>query len=411
MIRKRHLALLLSIILFTLSCGRDKSSDAAPKLLQNLKVLGDNQVKWAINAIPGNGVFLITFVDTQDQYQFKLLDNNGKELWTKNFGYKFQVSPRTQTGIAKPDTTIHVVYLQNESFAIFRGNRLKIINLAGEVVLSKNNFLKKLSQFKSAKILLKDNGNFLVMGELEASGNRAFISEHSPTGNQIHINSFTVNVNGINTFSDALALDSGQYLLAGSFQSNTDGLSSAFFSALLKDNGQLKILKQNPTACQSCIGRQLLTSGADEYIFLMSPTNNNSADRESTIYRLNSQGNIKDQALINFTEYNVAASQSLLKKQDGTFIGLIKTNDDRLNYTINSAGNIVQKPSTYTEPVYSYQYQLNPVNMSLNKSFFTTSYSNYISIACTLSNGEILFFGAVESLGEGIQLALIKPSN
>ena len=104
-----YLFLLLSIFVGLSSCEKD-IPETNP-LAHEMKLLSDNNVKWARNAVAGEGVVLLTYIDNNDNYQFKLIDNAGSEIWTKDFGYKFQITPASGMTSAAPDTVINILYV------------------------------------------------------------------------------------------------------------------------------------------------------------------------------------------------------------------------------------------------------------------------------------------------------------
>jgi hypothetical protein len=371
------------------------------------KVFPSENVKWALDAIPGEGVALLTFIDNEDNYQFKLIDNSGNEIWTKDFGYTYRVSPRTQIKAAAPDTLIHIIYDIDNTFAIFRGSSLKKINHKGNVVFSDPSFLNGMEKVNVDRIVLGNTDNYLVLGDLSISGNRAFASEYNRQGQQVYIKTYSVNLSGLNTFTDAQALEDGNHLLAGTFESKTAGLSSSFFLANLAPNGDLTLIKNNEMRCTACVGRQLYKTKEGEYVYLISAIVEDALDSRSLVYHVNQAGDISHLDSLDLTSFNLASRSSLVQKGDGSFAGIIKSKNHIR--TLESLGSLSSptKPNTYTGPVYSYYFSLNEIGIVKNKVFFTTSYSNYFNSIIKLSNNRILIFGALQSFGEDNKLSII----
>ena len=72
---------------------------STPLSPQDVKVFHDLDVKWAMDAVAGDGVVLLTYIDQYNKYQFKLVDNAGNDIWTKDFGYKLNVAEKlTEVG-------------------------------------------------------------------------------------------------------------------------------------------------------------------------------------------------------------------------------------------------------------------------------------------------------------------------
>jgi len=375
-------------------------------LAHEMKLLSDNNVKWARNAVAGEGVVLLTYIDNNDNYQFKLIDNAGSEIWTKDFGYKFQITPASGMTSAAPDTVINILYDIDNTFAIFRGSTLKKINHLGEVVFSDAFFLDGMGIARVAKVMLGNQDSYLVLGELLISGSRAFVSEYSREGHQNFLKTYAVNVNGVNSFTDAQILDNGKHLLTGTFESKTEGLSSSFLITELSPDGDIGTIIQNDIECVSCIGRQLHRTVNKKYIYLISAIDENSSNARSRVYHFTDSGSILNVDSLDLSVSNLASSQSLIQNTDGSFSGLIKTRNDIPDYLVIT-GSVPLRPETYTVPVYSYYYTLNEKGVVQNKAYFNSLYSNYFSTIARLSDNRVLIYGAVQSFGEEIKLAII----
>jgi hypothetical protein len=398
----------LILMLFIVSVSCEKQPFTEDQLsAAGIKILHSENVKWARDAIPGEGVVLLTYVDNDDKYQFKLIDNAGNEIWTKHFGYKYQISPRTVQALTGPDTIIQIIYDVDNTFTVFRGNSMKKIDHAGNVVFSDNSFLTGMEKASVAKIMLGNADNYLVLGELSISGKRAFVSEFNRQGQQEFIKIYTVNVSGVNFFTDAQALKDGNYLLAGTFESNTEGLSSSFFLANLAPNGDLTIVGNNDITCASCVGRQLYKTAEDNYIYLISALDQDAQELRSSLYHFNQAGEILNVDYADLAPFNLASQRSLLQNEDGSFTGIIKTKDDIQTTLSNSTASDPLRPNTYTVPVYSYYFSLNKFGAVQDKAFFSTSYSNYFNSIIRLSNGRVLIYGALQSFGEEMKLSIV----
>jgi hypothetical protein len=410
MIRAAQILLFVTaFIALNTSCEKEVLL-SAPLSPQDVKIFPDLDVKWAMDAVAGDGVVLLTYVDQNNTYQFKLVDNAGNAIWTKDFGYKHEVAPQSGRDLATSDTVINILYDIDHTFSIFRGGSLKRVNHQGEVVLSDPNFLNGLESFNTVKVILGHNNNYLALGELDLSGNRAFASEYSRLGQQRFLTVHTINVNGTNTFSDAQLLDNGTYFLSGSFNTKSQSISSSFFTAILNSNGTLEEVNNHFVEGMSSLGRQLYKTNENNYIYLLSAIDENGEDTRSRVYHLNPSGDVIDVDFLDLAAFNYCNSKSLLQNPDGSFLGLMKTNNEIPDF-IGITGNISQIPNTYTIPNYTYFFTLNDIGAVQNKSYFDRSYSNYFNVIIRLSNGKNLIYGALQSLGEEVKLAyLIKES-
>jgi hypothetical protein len=287
---------------------------------------------------------------------------------------------------------------------------LKKINHEGEVVYSAPSFLNGLESANTAKVMLGNDNNYLVLGDLELSGNRAFASEYTRLGQQRFITFHAINVNGTNTFTDAQLIDNGNYLLSGSFNSSSESISSSFFTSVLDPNGSLGVVNNHFVEGISSLGRQLFGTKENTYIYLLSAIDENAEDTRSRVYHLDSQGDILGVDFLDLAVFNYGTSKSLLQNPDGSFIGLMKTNNE-IPSLIGQTGLASERPNTYTTPNYSYFFTLNGIGLVQSKSYFHRNYSNYFNVIIRLSNGQNLIYGAVQSFGEDVKLAfLIKES-
>jgi hypothetical protein len=402
----QYIGLILIPLLGLIACEKEPISENLINA-EGWKIFPTEHVKWALDAVPGEGVALLTYIDNDDNYQFKLIDNAGNEIWTKHFGYTYKISPRTQSRESAPDTLIHIIYDVDNTFAIFRGSSLKKIDHKGNVVFNDYSFLNGMEKVNVERIVLGNNDNYLVLGDRSISGNRAFASEYNRQGQQEYLKTYSVNLNGLNTFTDAQSLEGGNHLLAGTFESKTAGLSSSFFLANLASNGDLTLIKNNEMLCTSCAGRQLYKTRENEYVYLISAIDEDAVDSRSLVYHVNQAGDISQLDSLDLASFNLASRSSLVQKGDGSFAGIIKSKNHIRSLDNAGAFSTPSKPNTYTEPVYSYYFSLNEIGRVKNQVFFTTSYSNYFNSIIKLSNNRILIFGALQSFGEDNKLSII----
>ena len=362
------LLFVIAFIAVNTSCEKDALL-STPLSPQGVKVLPDLDVKWAMDAVAGDGVVLLTYVDQYNKYQFKLVDNAGNAIWTKDFGYKHEVTPQLGQNFATSDTVINILYDIDNTFSIFRGSSLKKINHKGEVVFQDNYFFNEIGGANIAKVMLGNNNNYLTLGELELSGNRAFASEYTRSGQQLFLTIHTVNIMGTNTFTDAQLLDNGNYRLSGSFNTSSQSLSSSFFTADMDPNGTLGVVNNHFVEGVFILGRQLFRTNENTYIYLLSAIDENAEDTRSRVYHLNPSGDILNVDYLDLAVFNFGTEKSLLQNPDGSFLGLMKTSNEIPNY-LGITGNVSQTPNTYTVPNYTYFFTLNDIGGVQSKSYF-----------------------------------------
>lgn len=404
---KTYIFSIVAITLLISSCQKNESS-AGVFSPEKLKILEADEVKYAMDAVAGDGLVLLSYVDNADNYQFKLVDNSGEELWTKNFGYKYEITPRTTSGYGATDTIISIVYDSDNTFSIFRANSLKKINMEGDVVFSDNSFFEGMESSTFLKVKLGSNNNYLVFGEIVIAGNRAFAGEYTRNGDRNFLTFHTVNLLGNNTITDVQKNTNGNFLFAGTFRSNTLGLESSFFTLELDPSGVLVNVMNYEIEDFSASGRQLYQGENGSFIYLVSSADSVRGDRRSRMFQINETGEILNLSYLNLADVNFGPNKALLQKRDGSFIGLMKTGNEIPTIQISVVTTILAvRPGTFGTPNYSYYFETNKNGLVQNQKFIQSSYSNYFNAVISLSNGDVLVYGAVQSFGEDVKLAMM----
>lgn len=395
------LAIIFSGLL--LNCKKEEFI-ISPLQPQNIKLYQDKDVKWVFDAVAGDGVALLSYVDNYDQYQFKLIDNLGQELWTKSFGYKHAVVHRTEALPGREDTAIHVLYDIDNSFSIIRGNRLKKINHQGEIIFNDNSFFTGLETTLISKVILGRNDNYLILGSRTIIQPRAVAVEFNRQGQQNFL-SFSSSIGTVNNYTDGKLLDNNEYLIAGVNLSTTNSITLA----KLSQNGDLSILKNHDLENFEGEGRGLFKTENDEIIYLVSAKNPNTEDGRSRVYRFDKLGEIIELSYVDFGPFNYCTSNALIKKSDGSFFGLAKMANEYIPEPTNNdlVFQIFVKVASFTPPNHSFNFKLNSKGQVQNQQFFQTTYSNYFNAAKELSNGDIIIYGAIQSFGEEVKLSVI----
>lgn len=390
--------LFLMMITFLLSsCRKDETSDDSSKI-ESLKVFADDSIKWACGSVAGDGVVLLVYVDFADQYKFKLIDNNGNEIWTKTFGYIYDKENYVD---------FHVIYDVGNTFSIFFAKGLKRINPLGEVVYNNNNFLAPLNSASVYKIILTNNNSYLCLGTFNS---RALVSELSSTGTLRFSRLYVINVNGPNIFTSAVIDPLGGYLVGGAFSSNTVGLESAFFLMRLKANGDIVYTKKTNMDSCTCQGRELIEISENQYAFLVSPNEFNSTESRSRLYFINDTASILKMEYLDLAEnnygpgYNPYSGNGLIKSSSNKLMGIMKADYEVSSNASLNAGII----RNYKNPQFDYFYTWNMDDNNFSQSFLSKTYSSFYSSIVNMSNGKALIFGTTMSLGDELKLMVIE---
>lgn len=384
---------ILLLVVISVSCKKEITKSAL--LPKELIVYADTNVAQAIAAVSGEGVALLGFQNTDDTLYFKLINNDGSEIWTKSFD-SISKSPSNMIVIADLDNT----------FSIFHGNSLTQINYAGDIVYYNRDFLKPIEYYARWKIILGNNNNYLVVGISYTPYGRGFVSEFSRTGQQKFKKIYASSANGITAFTSAIRSESGGYLLAGSFAAYINNPSiterSAFYLMEIdKDGKEIFVVKNDIDSCY-CEGRDLFKLSNGNFAYLVSPVDQSSPDKRSRVYTVNDSGEVQSLDYIDFGASNFGvgspflgiSAPGLVKNIDDSYFGLMRSSD-RYWY------------SNYNVPTYSHYFTLDANAMVQEQNYLYTSYSNYYYGIAQLSNGHVLLFGHVESFGEKRKLSII----
>ncbi len=385
------------LVSFSLSC---KKEDTSVPLVQtkSIKVFSDNNIYWTVGAVAGDGVVLLVYVDNSLEFKFKLIDNTGKEIWTKTYGYKYQLGSQV---------FLQVLLDADNTFAIIYNGGLKKIDLDGNIVFNNDSFLGSINNVSVYRVTTSSNNSYLILGTFSS---RAYIAEVSKEGLVKFSRLYAFSVNGSNTYTDVIKLSNGGYLAAGIFNSNTPTLKSAFYITSLNSTGIVEYTKKTDIDSCDCQGREFLKLSDNNYALLVSPYGDFSKENRSRLYITNDSADILNIKYIDLSDRNYGSGHSpffgngLLKNNSGNLIGIIKT-----AYEITTASAFSNATShNYSKPQYDYVYTLNTSSYTLNQFYINKNYSTYYNSIVKMSNGKTLIFGAIMSLGDELKLMIIQ---
>ena len=168
------------ILVAAMICGCDRE-EVSEELqgIESFQILPDENVKWSLGAVAGDGVVLLTYIDNLNEYVFKLIENDGTEIWTKKFGYSYKLNEFGQIPKMK------IILDLDSSFAIFYGNGLKKINYQGEIVYSKDYFFPSGGGLVSVyDVQIGVNITYIISGSNynSAGGTSEFIQKREQDG-------------------------------------------------------------------------------------------------------------------------------------------------------------------------------------------------------------------------------------
>jgi hypothetical protein len=394
----RHIVLLFILVIS--SCSKESSS--TDQEVTSVRVYEDANIKVALGAVPGDNVVLLIYADNEDELFFKLLNNNGDELWTRSYGLTLKSSSADGTA------DFQVIEDIENSYAIFHEAKLIRIDYQGNIIFQDDDFYQ--STFQSVilyRVMINDQQNYILLGAASVSGNRAFMAEYDRTGQRLSFTLFTINVSYTNCFTDLVKLDDGGYLLAGTAASDLRGQPSYFFTVEIGDSGQqvnTQYYRQNDF---KGTGKELIQLKDGKLGYLVSPLDLLSPDGRSRLYILNDNGAILDTSYVNIARSNFGAGNGpylgvgLEVLPDGSMIGLMHTNTE---VSLGVVGGVV---GNFESAHFSYLYKLDQLGRLTQSDKIPLTYSNYINSIARLSDGKMLLFGHTLSYGERPQLICI----
>ncbi|MFT5513236.1 MAG: hypothetical protein ACI8SE_001642 [Bacteroidia bacterium] len=389
--------LILSLIVIVSACDKDviktNSSD-----IERLQIWEEDEVKWAMGAVAGEDVVLLVYVDNANLYNFKLIDNDGLEIWTKTFGYVYSVKSNGQI----PD--MKIIHDSDSSFAIFYDYGLKKVDYNGSVIYDKNTFIdrNRFRRLVISNVVLGMNNEYMIVGS-QGVGTFAFsiflrydkdgLLLGSPISQQrqaqIERNTDVIPYKGssvlIGNTGTSFSSSDSNYLTVTKFDPNGNQQVQIFHSSIPDGN---------------YLGRELIKISEGNYGYLLSPIDNRSGDKRSRLYHFNDSGEITGMTYLDLAPLNVGAGNTsyigkgLVKNGKNGFTGLMK-----MDVEISKEGSS-SRPGTYNKAHYSYYYDLNESAELIRSEYITRTYSNYFNGIVKMSNNQLLLFGTTLSLGE-----------
>jgi hypothetical protein len=390
-------------------CDREEVSEELQGI-ESFQILPDENVKLSLGAVAGDGVVLLTYIDNLNEYVFKLIENDGTEIWTKKFGYSYKPNEFGQIPKMK------IILDLDSSFAIFYGNGLKEINYQGEIVYSKDYFFPSGGGLVSVyDVQIGVNNTYIISGSNynSAGGTSAFIQKREQDGTIVGQGIGVRNPNPSTrkySYTGAIALEDGKYIVAG-INDYFEGLerSTDLFHVIVFDSkrlGSIPELLQVIDPDMTMGGRELIKVSEDSYAYLMSPEGGASQDQKSRLYHFDTSGTVKGITYLDFAPQNYAVggspytSQGLVKNASGGYTGLMRVGEEI--FTESDAN----QPGNYKEAHYGYVYELNANMELIHAEYINRNSSNYFNGITKMSNDKILLFGTTLSFGEEMKLTI-----
>lgn len=385
-------------LLALLSAACDKNLEGPTSLLgpEIIKSYDDEDVLVLTDATAGDGVVLLTFIDNGNNIYFKLIRNNGDELWTVDPGLTFLQNSRAQY-VQK------VLFENDDLITVFYLNARIRYSLNGEEVSREEDFIQvPWSNMDINNIAIGADGNYLVIGNASVSGMRAAYFMLDREGNMLSPFLFAITPNGGNAYTGVVVMEDGSYMLAGAYTSPLQQLSNAYFVTKVAATGEALWTVSQPTtpfhgATFDKPGRDLIRTSDGHFLYVIDGWGDHSGQR---IVRFTQFGeDLGDQRDMAFADFNISYATPpfigtvVAEHSDGSIYGVMNSRNWSL---LNGLGLLT---ASYFPPHYAYFYQYTPRDHSLDAAYFDRTYSNYLSAATRLSNGKVMLAGTILSLG------------
>ena len=412
--------LLASLVL--VSCVKDdieQSNDSVEKL----RVYQDEEI-FAVNGmVAGDECILLVYTGTGDSCFFKLTDNEGVEKWTVNATAKFgiQVSDSRFGGyiqklISEGDLFTFFVRQEDDNL------RLLQIDKSGNPIVDRPGFTdENTNTFKIFGVQLNQMGNYLLYGSISfvlGSENRCYFAEITPGGETIFRSIYTPFGGGEKGFS-GLVIQDGKYYLGGFFRTVSQVVLSSIFLLQYSATGEIvsEEFVETPISEISFslsafpVGRELIRNSYGSYSYFISPNGSDVDFGKTSIFNFSSQGEFLDSTQIDFTEENYLPgitpffSAGIILKQDGSHIGL--ANEDFGRLLQDEAPGNTGTLANYTNPRYSYIYELGSDGQVINYYYPQREVFNYLSCLDITSDGDIVAAGTTLSFGSKPQMSIL----
>jgi hypothetical protein len=386
--------LILSLIVIVSACDKDviktNSSD-----IERLQIWEEDEVKWAMGAVAGEDVVLLVYVDNANLYNFKLIDNDGKEVWTKTFGYRFLVKENGQIPGMK------IIHDSDSSFAIFYDYGLKKVDYNGSVIYDNKSFINRnrYGRLVITNLRLSPNDEYMIVGSVGRA--QPALLQLNKAGVQVGVFINSQGQSHNDRYTDVIPYKDGSFLIGRTGTSDNSADSNYFFVREIRNDGKvLAGLIDEKIFDGRYVGRELIKISEGHYAYLLSPIDDRSPDKRSRLYHFNDSGEITGLTYLDLAPLNVATgnesyiSKSLVRNGKMGFTGLMK-----MDFEIPTEGSS-SRPGTYNNAHYSYYYDLDGAGELIRSEYITRTYSNYFNGIVKMSNGQMLLFGTTLSLGE-----------
>lgn len=385
----------------------DKVSEAPENLLRPtlMRSYDDPEVQALTDATAGDGVVLLTYITEQGTYNFKLIDNDGNELWTTASNLPFVSGTRLGH--------VHKAFFEDDGLITVLHQRGRIrYNMQGEEV-SRENILFTFN-FDIRNVIQGPNGEYIFIGYQVVTTNnlRATATGIDRNGNFLFTHTYT-GTTGICAYTGGVTLEDGSYLLSGAYNSINDDQGDAYFITRIGPTGEVLWTVQHPTTDVPAslwdrnliAGRNMIRTADGNYLFFIEGY----LDRQQRIVRFDDTGaetgphwEIELQSpgyTFAGTGYRGAA---LAQHMDGSlyFIG----NGWRDKLILGT--NIIRVQGAWQQPSYGSFARLAPESDGWARADFSRNYNNWLTAVIPLSNGKVMLAGTILSLGVDLKLVI-----
>jgi len=402
----------ICLLLVAISCKKKDLGTGSIVQPEVMRVYDEVGIRAVTDLTSGADLMLITCLDEQSRYLFKLITNEGVELSTYYSDLVFDNLQSVQ-GI-----------LHNEAghFDIFYGLDLYTLGYDGSILSHQPNFLGGLSDlYEITEVAYNADGNYILAGTASLSGNRAWVAAYDPAGNELYKRFFFINAQANQTYTSSVLLDDRSIMLAGTFESPGPDFSNAYFISKLSPMGEMEWTRVYNTTMYSQVvesgslssnrvrGRDLLETEPGRFLYFINPRGRGYPEQRITMVQFDEEGQeLGAHVYLDFADINTSVGGAPYTGNVAVAVGNEKILGLSNPYYPNIQENVFNSLTvSYNSPQHTYLFELNNAGEFTTAEYANQDFNNYLTAIDQLSNGKIAMAGTIHSLGEELKLIIL----
>lgn len=384
--------------------------------LNGIHLIEVENLDYVVDAININNNILVTVLDKDDGYQFILLDENFQQVWISTF-------EEINTPVQDRDLQ-SIVFDGNNTVSVFWSDGLLRFDTDGNFIDFRNPFSVAIPMFRlnAKRIVITDDGNYLIVGSLNNDiVHRGYSVVLDPNGSIVHSNIAAFSSKGDNILSDVVRTESGEYLVAGLFDSQdpTNKPTSLIIQRLNAGGKAIKVkyvplsskASSIPVATINGRGQALVNNHDGTYYYFVNPKLDGSSESNLKCYQINDSAALLNTIPIPLPPLFVSGgtlpyvNKGVSTNSLGNIIGVAREAKD-IPYTNRFASN--QNGSNLIAPHHSRFFVMDKNGELLKSGDINQEFSNYFNAVVTRADDKTFLCGTQLSFDNNFKLALFE---